>query len=130
MSRHLTERAGFAATPAFLGAVELKPAEGASTTLAVLHAFVRNQGDAWTVVVASLARAIEDHDFPAGEEGQDESAPTLVLPLDVGTTIGHRTAEMHNALAAPSEDPAFGSERITADDMALWTARALEQIDQ
>src|SRR5690606_17586209 len=47
VARFLTEVAQFRNTPAFLGSLEHRPAEGEATTLAVAFAFVRNQGDAW-----------------------------------------------------------------------------------
>src|SRR6185312_16237788 len=51
MGRFLTEVAGFANTPALVGSVEL--VEGnKSSAIGIVHAFVINQGDAWTVTAA------------------------------------------------------------------------------
>ncbi len=59
VSRFLTDVAGFANTPALLGSVEL--VEGESTSaVAIVHAFVENQGDAWTVTSAYIDRFVEE----------------------------------------------------------------------
>jgi maltose alpha-D-glucosyltransferase/alpha-amylase len=38
-------------------------------------------------------------------------------------TLGLRTAELHRALATPTDDPAFAAEAITAEDVQLWRDR-------
>src|ERR1700760_1282607 len=37
--------------------------------------------------------------------------------LDAAALLGRRTAEMHLALASPTQDPAFNPERLTAKDL-------------
>ncbi|MEI9805802.1 MAG: hypothetical protein WDN48_17125 [Pseudolabrys sp.] len=49
----------FANAPALLGTVELVEGENRSA-LAVVHAFIDNQGDAWTITGASLDRLIDE----------------------------------------------------------------------
>src|SRR5690606_37679492 len=61
IARFLTEAAGFANTPAFLGSIEHRPATGETTTLAAAFAFVPNQGDAWSVLTDALAIDLEEH---------------------------------------------------------------------
>ena len=56
IGRFLTEVAGFANAPALLGSVELVEGDQRSA-IAVVHAFVENQGDAWTVTVG-LSRSL------------------------------------------------------------------------
>ena len=34
--------------------------------------------------------------------------------------LGQRTAELHRALATPTEDPAFAAEPITRADLKAW----------
>ena len=55
VGRFLADVAHFQNAPALLGTVELLEGENRSA-LAVVHAFVENQGDAWTVTSASLDR--------------------------------------------------------------------------
>ena len=59
VGRFLTEVAGFANTPALLGSVELIEGEQRSA-IAIVYAFVMNQGDAWTVSAAYLDRFVEE----------------------------------------------------------------------
>ena len=59
VGRFLTEVAGFANTPALLGSVELIEGNQRSA-IAVVHAFVENQGDAWTVTSAYLDRFVDE----------------------------------------------------------------------
>ena len=66
MGRFLTEVAGFANTPALLGSVELVEGDEKSA-IGVVHAFVANQGDAWTVT-RGLSRSLRRGAAPAGGE--------------------------------------------------------------
>ncbi len=59
VSRFLTDVAGFANTPTLLGSVELVEGDS-SNAVAIVHAFVENQGDAWTVTAAYLDRFVEE----------------------------------------------------------------------
>jgi trehalose synthase-fused probable maltokinase len=92
MSEHLT-RAGYTHAPRLLGAVELTRGEGEPATVAVVHTFVPNEGDAWTFTLARI-------------RGTPSPDVTFVRPL------AERVAEMHAALAAPTDDARFASETI------------------
>src|SRR5262249_46155668 len=59
MSRFLTEDAEYANTPALLGTCELIEGEQHSA-VGVVHAFVANQGDAWTVTSGYLDRFVDE----------------------------------------------------------------------
>jgi trehalose synthase-fused probable maltokinase len=103
MSEFLTN-AGFANTPRLLAAIELARPSREPTTVGVVHAFVRNDGDAWTFAlreVAQLAAASTRSNASALE-----SSIAFVRPL------ARRVAQMHSALAAPTSDPRFAPERI------------------
>jgi maltose alpha-D-glucosyltransferase/alpha-amylase len=129
MSRFLTETAGFASMPAFLGRVEYRPAAGEPTTLAAAFAFVPNQGDAWAVVGDALQRDIEDYRMDPQAATGEEGDPLFAWPLTIGELLGKRTAELHRALATPTDNPAFTVEPITSSDIAAWTDDALGDID-
>jgi maltose alpha-D-glucosyltransferase/alpha-amylase len=47
IGRFLTEKAKFAHSASVAGVLEYRLARGASITVAILHGFVPNQGDAW-----------------------------------------------------------------------------------
>ena len=50
------------------------------------------------------------------------------LSLAAAALLGRRTAEMHLALATPTDDPAFAAEPFTADALAADTRRIRTQI--
>ncbi len=119
IGRYLTEVAGFANTPALLGSVEL--IEGDQTSaIAIVHAFVQNQGDAWTVTSSYLDRFVEEQRLlPASEHpGQSEEQ---IPYLRYMSQTGRRVAEMHLALAGSGELADFTPEPIRPEDVRLWT---------
>lgn len=117
VGRFLTEVAGFANTPALLGSVELVEGDNTSA-IAIVHAFVQNQGDAWTVTAAYLDRFVEEQRLLAASEhpGESEEVPYLHYI----SQTGRRVAEMHLALAGNGELTDFTPEPIRPDHVALW----------
>ncbi len=107
--RFLSERQKFAHVPAFCGAIEHRADSGESRTLALMVAHVPCEGDAWAFTLASM---------------HDEKYPARVRQL------GQRTAEMHLALAADRDDPAFTPEPITAEDRRALCDAARENTRQ
>jgi maltose alpha-D-glucosyltransferase/alpha-amylase len=126
MSRFLSQVAGFANTPAMLGVIEHRPADGPLSVLGALFAFVRNQGDCWQAIVGALERHLDDVLLiPAAASGGANEELPWAHPLDLPAVIGRRTAEMHNALATRTSDPAFASEPIEQGDVVRWTQDAM-----
>jgi maltose alpha-D-glucosyltransferase / alpha-amylase len=100
----------------------------------MLQARVPNEGDGWTWTIEELERYFENCAplaFPA-EQASGETAdffelseqPTSTFArdhvgiyLDSAAALGRRTAQMHLALAAPADDPAFSPESIGIDDL-------------
>jgi maltose alpha-D-glucosyltransferase / alpha-amylase len=116
IGRFLTEVAGYANTPALYGIAEHVRADGTRTALAVLQQFVRNQGDAWSWTLESLGREIERLNLlPQSEATRMEDEASF--DLHYVRTIARRVAEMHIALAVPTDDPAFASEPLTGKDV-------------
>jgi trehalose synthase-fused probable maltokinase len=110
VSRFLSERAGFTATPKLLGWLELEEAAANGTsTLSILQAFVSNEGDGWSWVLKQLARVTE----PRAETALQEAIAWL-------ETLARRTAEMHRAFASEREDPAFRPEPVEEEDLRGW----------
>jgi maltose alpha-D-glucosyltransferase/alpha-amylase len=106
VARFLTEVAHFAAIPAYLG--DLHRAAD-HTTLAFLQAFAPNEGDGWDWTLSQLAdfyQSVAGTAVPA-EPGLGGHADAT---LEAAALIGRRTAELHLALATPSDDPAFAAE--------------------
>ena len=133
MGRYLSEKTTFDRTPPFAGSIELKPsADADSATLAMLQGFVANEGDGWKWTVEELDRYFETRAplrFPENastelgnplelsEQPVSQMArDNLGIYLDAATTLGRRTAEMHLALASPSDDPAFAPEPLMPEN--------------
>jgi maltose alpha-D-glucosyltransferase / alpha-amylase len=132
LGRYLVERAGFAHTPAVAGALEYRIDGGESSTLAILHQFVPNEGDAWQYTLDALSRFYEEvvtariHPTAApppplagdllsrAMEPVPEAMDELVGSyLGAAQLMGRRIAEMHAALAAEPADPGLAPEPFT-----------------
>jgi maltose alpha-D-glucosyltransferase/alpha-amylase len=114
MARHLTE-AGYPGTPALLGEVVRVAADGTPHTLMLLHAFARNQGDAWAWTLDWLARTVDE---VALTDAEPDDPLAGYLPL--AEAIGRRLAQLHLVLARPSDDPAFAPEPASLATTRGW----------
>ena len=117
MGRFLTDVARFQNAPALLGSLELVEG-GSRSALAVVHAFVENQGDAWTVTGAGLDRLVEE--LRLLTTGPVPDTVEIAAMLQRMRQIGRRTAEMHCALASNTSLPDFAPEPITPSDVSRW----------
>jgi len=126
VARFLTKVGAFANTPEFLGEIRHVAEWGQPTTLAAAFAFVPNQGDAWSVVTDALHR-----DLKAGLAAQAASGAGkgLAPAASVGELLGRRTAEMHKALAAETDDPSFSIESLSRQDVAAWAGEAVAEAE-
>jgi maltose alpha-D-glucosyltransferase/alpha-amylase len=125
---YLTEVAGFANTPALLGSVEFVEG-GERSAVGIVHDFVENQGDGWTVTAAYLDRFVDDQRLlPASEHpgNSEEQAPYLRYM----SQTGRRVAEMHVALAASSQLADFAPEPTRPEDVQRWIGETLAQADR
>ncbi len=123
MAQFLTTVAGFAHTPRYLGHLDHKGDQ--DTTLAAAFAFVPNRGDAWTGIVDALMLELNESD---GWTSAGDAAPVrhgYDFPLSIGTLLGQRTAELHRALATPTDDPAFALQDLTAETLRGWADDAV-----
>jgi len=124
VGRFLTEIAAFSHAPPLLGAVELEE-NGARSAVAVVHGFVQNQGDAWTVTSAYLDRFVEEQRFLTAEEaGHSDEQTAYLRRMD---QVGRRVAELQLALASRDDIAAFAPEPIAADDARNWTEGVLQR---
>lgn len=119
MGRFLTEVAGFANTPALLGSVELVDGDRRSA-IAIIHEFVVNQGDAWTVTAAYLDRFVDEQRLLATEEHPARSEEQIPY-LRYMSQCGRRVAEMHMALARDTSLADFAPEPVRPEDVQRWT---------
>jgi maltose alpha-D-glucosyltransferase/alpha-amylase len=129
MGRFLTDVAGFANTPALLGSVELiEPGEKRSA-VAIIHAFVENQGDGWTVTAAYLDRFVDEQRLIGASERRNESEEQTPY-LRYMSQTGRRIAEMHVALARNDRLPDFVPEPIKSEDGRRWIDDIMARADR
>jgi maltose alpha-D-glucosyltransferase/alpha-amylase len=119
MGRFLTDVAGFANTPALLGSVELVEPGEVRSAIAIIHTFIENQGDGWTVTSAYLDRFVDEQRLIGASEHRGESEEQTPY-LRYMSQTGRRVAEMHVALASNNELPDFAPEPIKSEDGQRW----------
>jgi maltose alpha-D-glucosyltransferase/alpha-amylase len=144
IGKYLTEHAHFDHVPKFMGSIDYVPQTGESSAVAMLQAFVANEGDGWGSTVEELERFYEMNApiaFPADGEAvrvtdlvELAEQPTsqaarehIGIYLESAATLGRRTAELHIALASPTADPAFAPEPLTAADVENALAELRQQ---
>ncbi|MBU0724578.1 MAG: maltose alpha-D-glucosyltransferase [Alphaproteobacteria bacterium] len=129
VARFLSEQAGFANTPAYLGQITWRD-DTDETVLATAFAYVQNQGDLWGAYLDALMRMLEDRALAGAWDTQPaDGAEIFAYPLDLSRTLGLRTGEMHKAFAAETDDPAFHCEPLTAGDIAESADDTQRQFD-
>ncbi|HEX5430650.1 MAG TPA: putative maltokinase, partial [Bryobacteraceae bacterium] len=141
MERYLTQK-GFEHIPAFAGLIEYRPKHGDRGVVAMLQAWVANEGDGWQSTIEELERYYENCaplSFPEGGLGSGDLMQLSEEPLsqlaqdhvgiylDSAAKLGRRTAELHRALAASSDDPAFDPEPISPEDVQALLAHLRDQ---
>jgi maltose alpha-D-glucosyltransferase / alpha-amylase len=128
IGRFLTEVAGFANAPALLGSVELVEGDKRSG-IGVVHAFVLNQGDGWTVTSAYLDRFVDEQRLLAASEHPGESEEQVPY-LRYMTQAGRRVAEMHLALSGNSVLAEFAPEPARPEDVRRWTREVMASAER
>jgi trehalose synthase-fused probable maltokinase len=126
----LTRQAAFPSTPRLAGAVAYQ-AEGAEpVTLAVLHEFIPNQGDAWTATVERLGEY-----YAAAIEGRGEESPDPVFARALAAADAHEaarlgtlTGRLHRALASAPAGHALAPEPITTADVSGWAEEMVARL--
>ena len=121
MGRFLTEVAHYANTPPLLGSIELRDAAGGVTPLAVVHGFVRNQGDGWSQTLTYLGQFLDECALLPAEE-VEARGPQHTVYLDRVRQLALRTAELHKALAMEAGNAAFRPEPVSQTDLDGWRA--------
>jgi maltose alpha-D-glucosyltransferase / alpha-amylase len=115
VGRFLTERY-FAGAPAVVGAIEYRRRRGEPITLGVVHQYVPHEENAWQYTLDQLSSYFERlltaaRDRLSSAPGDGPEADELIGQyLPMARLLGRRTAELHAALAAGAEDPAFAPE--------------------
>ena len=119
----LTRSTSFRAAPRLAGAIEYEAPGEEPTTLATLHEFVPNHGDAWTALQARLGEY-----FAAAVSGPDAGGPpdpALARALAAADTkeartLGELTGRLHMALASATAPPALVPAPVERADVRVW----------
>jgi maltose alpha-D-glucosyltransferase/alpha-amylase len=147
IGRFLTETAHFPRIAPFFGDIRLTSENSEPISVAMLQGLVENEGDGWQWTLDELSRYYESavtstppHDTgklpsfldPLERETETE-AHTIAsehagLYLDAAALLGRRTAEMHLALATPTDDTAFSAEPFSPSDLEADATRVDAQI--
>ncbi len=131
IGRYFARTRAFPHASPLLGAIEFRPRRSEPITLAVLQQYVPHEATAWQYTLDELGRyfdrvlALPRHREPAPEtvpsplELTGQEVPGIIQDLagpylDSVRLLGQRTAEMHLALAADVDDPAFAPELFTS----------------
>jgi maltose alpha-D-glucosyltransferase / alpha-amylase len=114
IGRFLTEVARYPNCVPLAGAIEYTAEDGATMTLALVQAYVSNQGDAWAYTLDYLSRYLEEQRLNTAAEPPDVHGAYISLIR----VLGRRTAELHLAFAQPGTEPAFAPEPLTEADIA------------
>src|SRR4029077_7177835 len=128
MGRFLTEVAGFANTPALIGSVELVEGDRRSA-VGIVHAFVANQGDAWTVTAAYLDRFVDEQRVLPASENPGESEGQVPY-LRYMSQTGQRVAAMPAALASNKDLPDFVPEPTRPEDVQRWIGDVMARAER
>ncbi len=125
MGLYLTEVAHFANCAPLAGVLEYVANDGQTRLLAMLQAYVANQGDGWTYSLEYLRRHLEQYRTTPASEPPPPNAHEAYLALI--RVLALRTAELHRALARPSDDAAFSPQPLQQADIDAYRQRALDE---
>ncbi len=126
ITRHLTE-VGYANTAPLLGDVVRIDASGETHTLIIVQGYLFNEGDAWRWVTDYLRRSLDDFAVPSDDTAKLDAAVQIYAAY--AGNIGQRLAELHAALAQPTDNPDFAPRPATQQDFSQWAIDAADQLD-
>lgn len=130
ITRFLSESTSFGNSPKYAGSIEYRE-EGGTFVFGLMQEKVEHQGDSWTMTIDSVGRFYERvlasgyrenlPKLPNKQSIKFEETPEPIREL-IGrgfyeriTRLGQRTAEMHQALASETSNPAFAPESYTTN---------------
>jgi maltose alpha-D-glucosyltransferase/alpha-amylase len=131
IGRFLTEIARFTHCVPLAGAVEYTAAGAEPAAVALLQAYVPNQGDGWSYTLAYLERTLAGPRTPPAAAAAAPAEAAVETPhgayFALMQTLGLRTAELHRALATKSGNADFEPEPLSAQDVLEWKKRVREE---
>jgi maltose alpha-D-glucosyltransferase/alpha-amylase len=125
MGLYLTEVVHYANCAPLAGMLEYVGNDGQIRLLAMLQAYIANQGDGWTHSLEYMRRHLEQYRTTPATDPLPANAHEAYLTLI--RVLGARTAELHRALAQPTADQAFSPQPLTRADIDRYRQRAVEE---
>ncbi|MGD0504473.1 MAG: maltose alpha-D-glucosyltransferase [Steroidobacteraceae bacterium] len=122
---YLTDTVHFANCAPLAGVLQYRDKDAEPTLLAMLQAYVANQGDGWTWSLEYLRRHLEEHRTAPATDAPPANAHDAYLAMI--RILAVRTAELHRALATPTKEPAFAPQPLTRADLDAYKQRATEE---
>ena len=122
MGLHLTEVVHYPHCAPLAGVVEYVGSDGQTKLLAMLQAYVANQGDGWTYSLDYLRRHLELHLTAPATDAPPRNAHEPYLMMI--RTLAKRTAELHRALATRTGNAAFDPQPLGRADFEAYRQRA------
>jgi maltose alpha-D-glucosyltransferase / alpha-amylase len=123
---YLTEVVHYRNCAPLAGVLEYVGNDGQPRLLALLQAYVANQGDGFTYSVEYLRRHLEEHRTRPATDALPVNAHDAYLTLI--RVLAVRTAELHRALATRTGDAAFDPQPLTPADLEGYRQGALEEM--
>jgi len=125
MGLYLTEVVNFRNCAPLAGVWQYAGNDGETRLLALLQAYVANQGDGWTHAVDYLRRHLEEHRTAPAADAPPINAHDAHLALI--RMLASRTAELHLALATPTGNAAFEPQPLSRADLDAYHQRATDE---
>jgi maltose alpha-D-glucosyltransferase / alpha-amylase len=125
MGLYLTEVVKYPNCAPLAGMLEYVGSNGENRVLAMLQAYVANQGDGWTYSLEYLRRHLEEHrTAPASDALPTNAHAAYLITI---RTLAKRTAELHLALTTHTGRADFDPEPIVRADIDAYRQRALNE---
>jgi maltose alpha-D-glucosyltransferase/alpha-amylase len=125
MGLYLTEVVRYANCAPLAGVLEYIANDGETRLLAMLQAYVPNQGDGWTYSLNYLRRHLEQYRTKPASDSLPDNEHEAYLALI--RMLALRTAELHRLLGRHTKDPAFSPRALTRKDIDNYRQRALQE---
>ncbi|MCQ9423342.1 putative maltokinase [Pseudomonas sp. LJDD11] len=127
MGAYLTA-AGYPNISPLLGSLQRIGTEGQPHLLMIAQGYLDNQGDAWEWTQNNLERAVRD-ELTRRTASQEQAYNALAELADFSRTLGQRLGEMHQVLAAPTDNPDFATENTGTKEAQATAKRVQAQLD-
>ncbi len=125
MGLFLTDVVHYANCAPVAASLQHRDKDGQPRLLALLQAYIANQGDGWSYALGYLRRYLEEHRTAPATDAVPANAHEAFLTLIRRLAV--RTAELHRALATQTGNPMFDPESLGRADFEAYRQHALEE---